>query len=296
MSDDRLCGHPISQQDNTMTVAFRIAPVDSPAPHVTIETVTPDMAARWMATKAPNRRPQPSRIDQYARDMAAGRWALNGETVKFDRQGRCIDGQHRLAAVVEAGVPVTMMVVRGLPSNAIETVDAGRARQFADALNIKGESSAHALAAAAAWVWRYENGSMRDTNTISHRELADVLGRHPGLRDSVGKMKRTVAPPAALAFVHYMGSQQHPDLAEEYVHGIAHGTMRDGTGLGAHHPVFVLRERLRNEGQNRKSSLRRIEALALMVKAWNHLVAGRDVMSLRWRSQGPKAEEFPVFA
>ena len=81
-----------------------------------IETITPQDAERILKEsekafseaeggfKQRNRRRDT--VTAYAEDMAAGRWKENGETIKFDSEGRLIDGQHRLAAVVKANTPI----------------------------------------------------------------------------------------------------------------------------------------------------------------------------------------------
>ena len=51
------------------------------------------------------------RVTSYANDMKSGKWQCNGESIVFAKDGTLKDGQHRLYAVIEAGVPVQMFVV-----------------------------------------------------------------------------------------------------------------------------------------------------------------------------------------
>lgn len=73
--------------------------------------------------------------------MEAGRWRLNGETVKFSATGHLYDGQHRLNAVVQSGTTVPMVVIRGLGDDVMPTVDAGAKRSYSDALKLSGEEN-----------------------------------------------------------------------------------------------------------------------------------------------------------
>lgn len=54
-------------------------------------------------------------VDSYASDMKRGRWGLSHQGIAFDEEDHLIDGQHRLWAVVKAGVPILMFVTTGLP-------------------------------------------------------------------------------------------------------------------------------------------------------------------------------------
>ena len=90
------------------------------------ETITPELAGVYLSRNAEGqRRINPNRVADYAADMKKGLWVANGEAVIFDDAGRLIDGQHRLSAIVRAGVPVEMLVVRGVESKSFQTIDQG---------------------------------------------------------------------------------------------------------------------------------------------------------------------------
>ena len=103
----------------------------------------------------------------YAADMGDGHWQFNGEAVKFAGDGSLLDGQHRLAAIIEADVVLPLLVVRGLASSAQETVDGGAKRKFSDVLKLRGEPNADHLAAVARRVtlWKRAPGAARSTSS-----------------------------------------------------------------------------------------------------------------------------------
>ena len=103
-----------------------------------IALVTPAMASEWLAEKGPNRKLRKSVVGRYAVDMAAGCWRLTHQGICFDENGRLIDGQHRLAAIMAASVDVLMMVVRGVPASAQLDMDQIAKRSVSDALNLVG--------------------------------------------------------------------------------------------------------------------------------------------------------------
>lgn len=64
----------------------------------------------------------------YAKDMKDGNWKENGETIKIDKNGNVIDGQHRLQAIVDSGVTIELIIIEGLDPSVADTIDIGRKR------------------------------------------------------------------------------------------------------------------------------------------------------------------------
>lgn len=96
---------------------------------MTWERITPDKAQLYLTKNLENNRAiSMARVNGYMHDMASGNWSNNGTTIKFDKEGHLIDGQHRLTAIVKSGITVYMWVARGVDENAFKTVDIGYAR------------------------------------------------------------------------------------------------------------------------------------------------------------------------
>lgn len=91
-------------------------------------TITPEMAARWLEKNTHNRKLQTKNIDQYAQDMRNGDWQYTHQGICLAADGTIVDGQHRLHAIVRAGVPVEMLVTRNAPFTIQGVVDAGTVR------------------------------------------------------------------------------------------------------------------------------------------------------------------------
>ena len=80
-----------------------------------VETVTPEIAAKYLKRNVDNyRKISKARAMIYAEEMKAGKWQLNGEPVVFGANGVLKDGQHRLAAVMMSGTPVKMTIITGV--------------------------------------------------------------------------------------------------------------------------------------------------------------------------------------
>lgn len=108
--------------------------------HFEVVDVTPEMAQRLIDNSAINRPLRDGAVKKHARAMVAGRWDLSHQGIAIDTDGRLIDGQHRLHAVVQAGVPVRMLVAMDVPKVAMQHIDTGTARTARDIFMIGGES------------------------------------------------------------------------------------------------------------------------------------------------------------
>ena len=82
-------------------------------------TVTREMAFTWLdTTDIQNRGVQQQTVHKYARRMNTGKWAVTGETLKFDPDGNLIDGQHRLWGFIETNfTEMDFLVMRGVPTH-----------------------------------------------------------------------------------------------------------------------------------------------------------------------------------
>lgn len=81
---------------------------------ITVDVITPEQAQEYLNNNAKHRPIKEKKVAEYMMEMEDGTWALNGKTICFDWNGRLLNGQHRLSAVVRSRVPLTTVVVRGL--------------------------------------------------------------------------------------------------------------------------------------------------------------------------------------
>lgn len=245
----------------------------------TVEEVAPGVALAWLEANTQNRKVRQSRVDQYARDMAAGNWKRTGETIKFAADGRLLDGQHRLWAVVEADVPVCVDIVRGLDPDTQSYMDTGVARTAADDLGMRGERNSPVLSAAARLGALAESHRLfRDhtTQLSSHAEIYEWLREHPGLRDSVafvdcGKPKKVALPPSVKAYAHYRFAGLDPEDADGFFNAL--GAL---VNLPEGSPILALASRLRTLREQRQKRDPAV-LLALAFRGWNAWRAGRSM-------------------
>jgi hypothetical protein len=255
--------------------------------------VTPEMARAWLESAPPNRRLRQVFVRQLSADIQQGRWLLNGAPLRFDTDGRLIDGQHRLSAILHAGMPVLSVVVYGINSDARDTLDEGLARRFADVLRIRGEKYYAVLAAATGWHHRYTAqaiGEWSGSARVSIGELSGYLSNNPSLRIGAEwastSGKNAPLQGSLLACLYSLFGSLSESDRDEFLTALISGEY-----LNAEHPVFLLRETLARARMKTIGRPRPYVQLAWTIKAWN---AYRDSEPLKLLKWAPWKEDFPV--
>ncbi len=110
-------------------------PPPEPGLDLEIMTITPELAQEWLDRGGTTRKTIRRRIEAMTAAIQRGEWQLTGEAIKLDQEGRVRDGQNRLHAIVEAGIPVRSVVARGVSEDAFDVMDTGRSRNAADVLH-----------------------------------------------------------------------------------------------------------------------------------------------------------------
>ncbi|TFB18106.1 hypothetical protein E3V93_16530 [Microbacterium sp. 3H14] len=139
--------------------------------------VTPEMAVGWLALNIDrNRNMRKSRINGYMRDIQSDSWVVTGEAIKFDAEGRLIEGQNRCQAIVAAGKGGWVVVARGTNEEALVVLDSGSARNTGDMLvttELGDRAHAKDVGAIARLYTAFKAGDVKDA--------ASHIGGHSGL-------------------------------------------------------------------------------------------------------------------
>lgn len=101
-------------------------------------TVTAEIASHWLTRNHQNRKINRDRVKRYAQEMLCGKWMNHHQGIAFYDDGTLADGQHRLAAIELSGVPVDMVVARGLSRDAGLMIDGHQQRKSYQSVKISG--------------------------------------------------------------------------------------------------------------------------------------------------------------
>ncbi len=288
------------------------APALVSGPVESVETIGPETAQRYLDTIRPlsdGRPGQRNRMDHlvraYASDMQGGFWRLTPDPLVFDTDGRLINGQHRMAAVVKSGTTQQFKVSRGWPHSTFEVLDKGRKRTAAHTLFARGEINSTLLAGIAALLWRYEEE--RDITkwsvgrSISEPEVLKIVDESPLLREAVKWVGRTPrfmprgAMAAARSLVAGAGGATGDRVLEQWEASEGWFTsLVEGAGeqweRGA--PAHTLRRYLENKGHGHVTKGERFPpggfGLYLILKAWNKQTKGESWASVSYRADSVK--------
>ena len=233
-----------------------------------IETITPELAERYLATAWRNRSISPATVARYADDLRAGAWQLNGAPIIFNDANALIDGQHRLHAVLASLTAMETFVVRGVsPMRRVgeildpqDSLDAGRKRSVGDALAIShGAEDGKRTAAAANALALLAGREAAITTAMGVR----ILGIY---RDEIAEMlslaqHATIKPmkmasfAGVLAFLLKAAGEEAREFAAQ---------LYTGANLDEEHPAFRARKKLMNHkaSQGNSYKLRNIEVAA----------------------------------
>lgn len=104
------------------------------------ESVNPQYAKYLLQYNTNNRPVAKNSVAQYLAEMKSGNFLVNGETIKFNKDGVLIDGQNRLLAIAQMpeDYSYNALIVRGLPLDAFGTIDVGKSRSGSDIFKLAG--------------------------------------------------------------------------------------------------------------------------------------------------------------
>lgn len=272
-----------------------------------IEKVTPAIAEQWLGTMDHNRKLSGQAVERLAAMMKQGLWVFDGSPIRFNLDGELVDGQHRLWALVEAQFETEFLVLRGVPREAMATMDTGKRRSFVDILVLEDQNlaSVHALAAAIQIIYRWEDGSRgaalkssgASGGTIPNQVLLDFFRANRErlvevARDSSNLTSKVRGlPGSALALAYWVFEAIDAADAEFFF-----SRLSDGIGLEAGSPILALRGYISRAIAN-ASGRQKIPAdlaVALLIKAWNAYREGNSVQVLTFRRGGASPEAFPM--
>ncbi len=265
-------------------------------PKIVVElvAVTPDMALEMLEKNDMNRNVDEKRVRQYAKDMKAGLWQMNGTTIVFAEDGTLLDGQHRLWAITEAKVTVQLLIVYNASKDSIVTLDIGKTRTASNILQI--ERSAHSVTAATLtkllWLHDFVDGNLapatcrmdvsNDILRTFYKERRDLIECAADLAEHGAH--HFVKSHMALAFCVIGCHTVHRDKLNSFF-----DTLKTGSNIDMKHPIMTLRNRLlENRMGVRVLSVQ--ETLAAYIRVWNAYVRGKDLTVIRWNASEPMPE------
>ena len=253
--------------------------------------LSPSRARALLNANPDNRKVTASTVEAYAKDIAQGRFAFNGQTIIVADTGELNDGQHRCEAVVLAGIGIETLLVAGVPRITRTTVDMGKTRTTGDFLHMHGIPYANHVASAAGVIYAYELGIvLGDKRGVakSGGHFADPTQRPTKqqlltfARANLEDIERAIRAvdikkaTAIATFSRFIGvlcilARRSKDwkAATEFITAILEGdNLKKGT------PEYIVREKLIAERSTRLGPVAFVE---IVVRGWNAKRSGKPL-------------------
>lgn len=221
------------------------------------ETVTPDRAKELLATnEGKNRRRRETRVERYSADMTSGKWRITGETIRLNAKGELLNGQHRLAAVIKANMPVDMLFVSGIGEETMLVQDTGLPTSNDDWMPIEHASSTVCVVRAVLRIVDpnlYTTASRDELLTanqiIGAEHVAWAIGASKGNSRTIS---RRAPVRAALALIHKL----NPERAELFMNRLNSYDFPGGTIEALLHRAFTAAYKKRSHTEECAVALR----------------------------------------
>lgn len=246
-----------------------------------IELITPLIAEQYLETNQNNRKLNKKMVAEYAQQIKSGEWLQNGESIKFSEEGKLLDGQHRLQAIILSETPCEVLVIRGLKKESFKTIDTGKRRSRSDVLYMAGYQNVNTLAGALRLVGIFEETRNRNIypgifkgRRMTNTRILELASTKKGMQTAVDALygeynyvNRLLGPSAGAA-LFYVLSKKDKELAAEFFSALA-----TGINLSEDSVMRSCREKLiKNLTDARKFDLG--DRIVLTIRTWNFLRQG----------------------
>lgn len=261
-------------------------------PTMSLELITPQTAVQYLEKNRVNRKLKDAKVMRFARDISRDNWHISTDAIGFNGNGDLVNGQHRLTACIRAGKPFYCWVERGVPSEAIVSMDTGTSRSIADLLTYQGKHYATALASSARLDLLLERGMLRQARSVSlsNYEIIGWIDEHPKLEDAVRRcynLGRKCGITVTIASPLYRRLHEYNwEMADEFFE-----RLENGINLQEGHPILALR-RWANRPTGRKRQYSQVMQTAVVIKTINAAANGEEMRMAVWKPL--LGEEFPI--
>lgn len=275
-----------------------------------IRMVTPEMAKNWLTVNTINRNVNKNLVAHYARQMKEGLWEFTGEPIIFS-SNKLLDGQHRLLALISANMPITFLCVFNINEDTFKVIDTGKARSIGEIFDISGIKNYTCVSAGIRKFFALKSnltptggvsnkGKISGTsislidNQITPKELLDFYYKYElfisdlATRSiSMYNSSKLLTKSEIIGYILYLCHYKNHNEKSVYHFFESITTGKDTSN----NILYSLRNKLIAE----KSSTRKMPGSfknALIVKAWNTYITGKNLKTLRYDPENEPKPEF----
>ena len=240
-------------------------------------TVSPEMAESWLKDHENIRPLSKGTVERYTANMLRGEWQLNGECISFDLEGKLVNGQHRLRAVIAAGIPIVFSILENVEST---IQDRGKNRGLSDYLarecNLDVRSAGF-LATATGWLHRWDTDTLLSNGVPSEAQSKALTS--PALLKAVSYVRdqfdsdeewslTNLLPPGMAVFLRHKITESNPTQSHAFFDELIKETNPDPNSI-----TRVLSNRLKYY-RHEKSKKHQRDICSLVINCWSLYKSG----------------------
>lgn len=255
---------------------------------VTEETITPNKAGEYLKNNVTNRKVSKEHVEYLAHIIKTGNWSMTHQGIAFDKKGALLDGQHRLHAIIQAGMDVQALVFRATHVEDRTKIDYGRVRTINDIFRMEGISNAQYRASVYRMLMNYARGNYTNYGKMDPQvafQMHDAVGAEVGicigiLLASPNTMRK--AAPIAGAVALYL-TVDH-DRKKEFLDFLRR--IKTGIGLAEGDPELFWREwYYKTMGSDLRATAFNNTAICYLDRAWTYHLEGRHMKRMFIRKE-----------
>lgn len=238
-------------------------------------------------------------VDNYTADMKNGRWQFTGDIIQISSEGKLLNGQHRLIAIINSNTVQTFHIQTGLAPESFSKMDIGKVRTAGDTLATKGYKHYTTVATIVRYVSMFDNALLPDyvSNSnkakFSNEEITAEAAKlnKTLLEETANTASRLVGKAKFLDMVtisslFYIFRRINSDAATNFFEMLSSG---DGIRSEHNSSIYLLRQKfIASMGTGSKISSR--HKFVITIKAWNYYRKNKNIRQLSYN----ETEPFPI--
>lgn len=253
-------------------------------------TITPEMAQFALDKMNGNniRKISPQRIVTMASDVRYEGFCPNGDMLVVFPFFEFVDGQHRLRACVDSGIPMNMRIMFGTCNP--DHINTGQSRTFSQVISKDCKYPSLTSGAVNEVISQLhkclnlpkEEGWKQTGN--GNRLLHAVRAMLPGLPDAIEKVKEydsmyTLGNVARMAGFHTLTTMISPEMANRHIDHIYGRKGWDDVPMEIR---MVTRKVNGDKGQTKNNQINRHRVMSGWIQTWNHEFVGHSIPVMDW--------------
>jgi hypothetical protein len=248
--------------------------------------VTPEMAKDFLerCNTGNYRKPLPTVVSRYAKDMETNRWTETTATIAFSKSNVLVDGQNRLLAIVKSGKSITLNVLYEVEDSVVLDInqDRGSSRSLATTLQHAGYKNATTVSACIRFLCRVANNNKHRGGSVavSDSAVSDLLDSMPeDFAECVNtccasKTLKEMAPCACVSAFYWLASCDNQEQANLFLDIMS--KKKDSNAFCA---ANCVREQI--SGMRSKVKVNDTELLNYLLSAYKSFKSQRDTKLIK---------------